>query len=451
MIWFFYNIAFSIVYLLMLPRYFAHMCKRGGYRKGFLQRVGIYDRALKARLQSRRRIWIHAVSVGEIYVALRFMEEVRACRPETAFVLTTTTSTGHAIAARQLDQSDVLLYFPADFPFIVRAVLDCLRPLALVLVECELWPNLIRIAKAKNIPVMLLNGRISERSYRGYAMLRPLVRSILGCFDLLCAQDEENAGRLKELGADRDRIMIMGSAKYDVAEIASNGLKSAGELLLKQAFDSNARVLVGGSTWPGEEAVLLEIYKTLRARFDDFRLVLVPRHAERAGEVMAQIRKSGLSAVMRSALDGNRTADAQSPDVLLVDTTGELKMFYSVATVIFVGKSLTAHGGQNMIEPAVFAKPIVVGPYMENFASVLADFLAADAVIQVENAQGLEEMVLTLWNDTQARSGYGQRARQVVRDKAGAIRASAERCLSLVEPGPWQGTTEHGRRRGDRR
>lgn len=433
MIWFFYNIAFPIVFLLMVPYFLVRMWKRGGYRKGFLQRVGLYDRALRARLQSRRRVWIHAISVGEVFVAFRFMEELRACRPDTAFVLTTTTSTGHAIAERKLDQSDVLLYFPVDFPPVVRPVLNRLNPLALILVECELWPNLIRIAKARNIPVILLNGRISERSYRGYAKVRPLVRRTLGCMELLCAQDEGNAGRLIKLGADPNRVRIMGTAKYDVAESAFEGPDGAGDLLVKQAFGSDARVLVGGSTWPGEETVLLGIYKTLRARFDDSRLVLVPRHAERAGEVMAQIERSGLSVVRRSGLDGNRAAP--SPDVLLVDTTGELKTFYSVATVIFVGKSLTVHGGQNVIEPAVFAKPVVVGPYVENFAFVIADFLTADAVIQVENARELEEKIVALWSDPEARAAYGRRARQVVRDKAGAVRASVEQYLLLMGSG----------------
>lgn len=432
MIWFFYNIAFLIVFFLMIPRFLARMWKRGGYRKGFLQRVGLYDRALSARLRSRRRVWIHAVSVGEVFVALRFMEEVRTRRPDTAFVLTTTTSTGHAIAEEKLDQSDVLLYFPVDFVPVVRSVLKCLNPLAVILVECELWPNLIRIAKARNIPVMLLNGRISERSYRGYTKIRPLVRRILGCFDLLCAQDEANAAYLVGLGADPERVRVMGSAKYDAAETACKGLDRAGELLLKQAFNLNARVLVGGSTWPGEEAVLLGIYKTLRARDDDARLVLAPRHAERADEVLAQIASSGLSVVRRTALDENRVAPALSPDILLVDTTGEIKMFYSVATVIFVGKSLMMHGGQNIIEPAIFAKPIVVGPHMENFVSVMADFLSNGAVIQVENAQELEKKIVALWNDARARAAYGRRAKQVVSDKSGAVRASVEQYLSLM-------------------
>ena len=433
MIWFFYNILFSIVYVLMLPYFFLRMFKRGGYSKGFFQRLGFYGVPLYANLRSRRRVWIHAVSVGEMYIALRFMDEVRNCRPETAFVLTTTTSTGHAIAEKRVVQSDVLLYFPADFPFIIKRFLDCLNPLALILVESELWPNMIRLARKRNIPIMLLNGRISNHSYRGYKKLRPLVKRILGCFDLLCVQSDEDSHRLIDLGADPERVEIMGSGKYDVANTASEQAAKSGEALRNRIFSSNTRLLVGGSTWPGEEKILIEIYKSLRDRFQDLRLVLTPRHVERAREVISEIKTSGLSFLRRSEIDEGRAQQSLFPDVLLVDTTGELNIFYSIATVIFVGKSLTSKGGQNVIEPAVFAKPIVVGPHMENFASVTDDFFTANALIQVQDKRGLKKAILELWNDDEARQGYGSRARQVVLDKAGAIPASVKRYLSLMK------------------
>lgn len=433
MIWFFYNILFLIIYVLIMPHFLLRMWKRGGYRKGFFQRVGLYGASLKADLQSRRRVWIHAVSVGEIFVALRFMKELRACRPETAFVLTTTTSTAHAIAEKKMGPDDVLLYFPADVPLVVKRVLDCLKPLALLLIECEIWPNLIRIAGKRNIPVVLLNGRISDRSCRGYKMLRPLVKTVLDCFNLLCAQGQDDAKSLIEMGAYPERIRIMGSAKYDITDIASEETEKAGEILRKNIFDSNARLLVGGSTWPGEETALLDIYKSLLRISNDSRLVLVPRHAERADEVAKEIEKSGLSFIRRSAWDGSQTLRSRSFNVLLVDTTGELNTFYSMANVIFVGKSLTNHGGQNVIEPAVFAKPIIVGPHTKNFSSVIADFLAADALIQVQDRRTLEETIIMLWDDSEKRQAYGQRARQLVRDKAGSVAASVKLILPLIE------------------
>ena len=442
MIWFFYNCFFPIVFLLLLPRFMMRMWKRGCYRKGFLQRFGCYEPALCLRLRARPRVWIHAVSVGEVQIALRFMRALRERQRTLAFVLTTTTSTGHTIAAQQLAPDDVLLYFPVDLPWIMARVLDCLRPLALVLVEGELWPNLLRLARRRGVPIMLLNGRMSEHSFRGYRRIRPLVKKALECFDRFCMQGSEDARRLRELGAAPEKIQVMGSAKYDVAEPVRLDSGPVRDGLLRAGFEPAARWLVGGSTWPGEEAVLLDIYKKLRAQDPKARLALVPRHAERRQAIMTAIRQSGLSGTAWSELKTGRPAPTPSADlsgvalaksdVLLVDTTGELKHFYALATVIFVGKSLTSHGGQNVIEAAVFAKPIVIGPYTENFTTVIADFRAADALIQVPDVSGLERAVAALWLDNQARQAYGRKAEQVVRAKTGAIRASAEYLLTLL-------------------
>ena len=420
------------------------MWKRGGYRKGFLQRFGRYEAAVQECLQNRPRVWIHAVSVGEVQIALRFMRALREHRSALAFVLTTTTSTGHAIAAQNLSADDVLLYFPVDLPWIMTRVLDRLRPLALVLVEGELWPNLLRLARRRGVPIMLLNGRLSEHSCRNYRKVRLLVKKALECFDLFCMQGPEDARRLRELGAAPEKIRVMGSAKYDVTEPAHMDLGPVRALLLRAGFDADTRWLVGGSTWPGEETILLDLYKKLRTQDAKIRLALVPRHVERRPAVMAAIRKAGLSGAVWSELKAAQTATTScsradlsgialaKSDVLLVDTTGELKLFFALATVIFVGKSLTAHGGQNVIEAAVFAKPIVIGPHTENFAAVIADFRSANALIQVPDASALERAVAQLWADDQAAQAYGRRAEQVVQAKAGAIRASAECLLTLL-------------------
>ncbi len=429
MIWFFYNCLFPIGFLLLLPRFLFRMRRRGGYRRGFLQRLGIYGRALAARLAGRPRVWIHAVSVGEVFVALRFMEAARARRPGAAFTLTTNTSTAHAIAEKQIGPEDILLYFPVDFPPIVRRALDRLQPAALVLVEAEWWPNLVRQARRRGIPVMLLNGRLSDRSYQRYRKLRAFTRRILALIDLFCVPGEEERRRLIELGAEAARIRVVGSAKYDVAG-GVNAVLPAADLLARAGFAADASLLVGGSTWPGEEQALLEAFRQLRAADASARLVLVPRHAERAGAVAAEIERTGLPCRRWSAAPRGPAA-GPAPEVLLVDTTGDLKNFYAAATVIFVGKSLTARGGQNIIEPAVFGKPIVIGPHLENFRAVLADFLAAGALLQVPDKAGLERAVRELWRDADRRRALGEKARQVVRDKAGAIRASVDLFLAL--------------------
>ncbi|MFA5042703.1 MAG: glycosyltransferase N-terminal domain-containing protein [Kiritimatiellia bacterium] len=444
MLWFFYNCFFPVVFLLLLPRFLLRMWRRGGYRRGFLQRFGRYEADVRERLRNRPRVWIHAVSVGEVQIALRFMRALRELRSGLAFVLTTTTSTGHALAAQRLAADDVLLYFPVDLPWVMARVLERLRPLALVLVEGELWPNLLRLARRRRVPIMLLNGRLSANSCRNYRKVRRLVKQALACFDLFCMQSSEDARRLGELGAPPEKIRVMGSAKYDVTEPASMDLGPVRALLLQAGFAADTRWLVGGSTWPGEETILLELYKKLRARDPKIRLALVPRHAERRQTVLADIRKAGLAGAAWSELKAAPTATTSfsradlsgaalaKPDVLLVDTTGELKFFYALATVVFVGKSLMSHGGQNVIEAAVLAKPIVIGPHTENFAAVIADFRAANALVQVPDAAALERAVAELWFDNQAAKAYGLRAELVMRAKAGAIRAGAECLLKLL-------------------
>lgn len=430
MIWFVYNVLFAVGYTLMLPRFFVRMWKRGGYRDGFLQRFGHYAPELLTKIRARRRLWIHAVSVGEIQVALRFIDELRRDRPDRAFVLSTTTSTGHALAAKQLHPDDVLIYFPADFPWIVRRVLDTLAPTAFILTESEIWPNVIRMARARGVPVILINGRISDASDRGYRLLKAFFGPVVKCFDLLLVQTPAERDRLLALGADAARIHVLGTTKYDGMTAHPEREQRAREILSAAGFAPHDPVIVAGSTWAGEEAALLDSVIALRREgFPTLRLVLVPRHAERRAEVEALIRASGLSHVKRS--DMGTPPPPAAVDVLLVDTTGELMTFYAGASAVFVGKSLTQHGGQNMIEPAALGKPVIVGPNVENFREVVRDFLAERAMIQVSNAAGLHAQLATLLNDPALRADYGRRASAFVAARQGVIRKSIE----LMEPG----------------
>jgi len=377
-------------------------------------------------------MWIHAVSVGEINVALRFMGVLRELDPGLAFVLTATTSTGHALAASRLHPDDVLLYFPCDFPFVVRRVLNCISPSALVLVESELWPNLIREATRRGIPVMLVNGRISDSSYRGYRLVSGLARPVLSSMALLLVQSEVDRRRLVSLGSVPQRTHVIGSAKYDVAVLHPREAAPARQVLAACGIAPDDLLIVGGSTWRGEERILLEIYNELRPDWPTLRLVLVPRHVERSSEVEAEIRRHGLPVVRRSQVDGIGFFKPSVPPVLLVDTTGELTDFYAAATVVFVGKSLTQHGGQNPIEPAALGKPVIVGPNMENFVGIITDFLAGEAVVQVRDAAGLKTALTKLLGSAEARRALGERAREVVESKRGALRRSAEMILEQV-------------------
>ena len=394
--------------------------------KDFMQRFGVYRGEVREKLSEKPRIWIHAVSVGEIYVAASFMEECRRQLPESAFILSTTTSTGHAIAAGLISDDDVLIYFPIDFPPIVRRVLDLLHPTALVLTESEVWPNLIRICHSRSIPVVMMNGRMSDHSFRGYQVVRSLFSRVAGMMTALYVQGRADKKKLVSLGAPEDRVHVMGSAKYDMAGSETCDRGYVRELLLAAGLNDGDLIMLGGSTWQGEEAALLGCFKRLKEEYGNVFLVLVPRHVERTRQVAVELNRSDFRWIQRSALTVGQAPPASAYEVLLVDTTGELKDFYEQASVVFVGKSLTQHGGQNIIEPAALAKPIVVGPNMENFEAVMSDFLENKAVVQVADARGLCDALAGLFQNEQEREELGSRASELVASRRGAIKATVE-------------------------
>ncbi|MCO5044172.1 MAG: 3-deoxy-D-manno-octulosonic acid transferase [Kiritimatiellae bacterium] len=427
MAWFLYNILFVIGFTLMLPRFLLRMARRGGYAHNFKQRFGNYDDETLSQLAAHRRVWVHAVSVGEVFVALKLIQQWRERRPEVRFVLTTTTSTGYALAKREAAADDVVLYYPLDLPFIVRRVLDAIQPLAIVLVELELWPNLIRLAHERAVPILLANGRVSDRSFRGYQRLHFFSRRLLPMMDVFCVQTAIDRDRLAALGAPRNRIQVLGSAKYDVATADHSGEEKARALLAEAQITDQHLIVLGGSTWPGEEDALMDAYKGLKTRHRNLVMIFAPRHVERVDDVERDIRTHAMSYVLRSKL--GREPVRNTPQILVLDTTGELKHFYSCADVIFIGKSLTQHGGQNPIEAALYGKPVICGPHMENFRGVVEDFRQADALIQVPDLQNLRRSIDDLLSNAQRREMMGARAAEVVEKKRGVL----ERTLDLLD------------------
>jgi 3-deoxy-D-manno-octulosonic-acid transferase len=428
MSWFFYNLLFPIGFLLMLPRFLLRMKKRGGYRDRFGQRFGCFDPEVLARLGAPGRLWVHAVSVGEMYVALDFIRAYRRRHPGARFVLSTVTSTGRALALEKADPADVVLYFPLDFPPLVRRTLDVVKPAALILTEGELWPNMLRQCAARGIPALMINARMSARSARGYGWIRPLTRQVLNSFARILAQSGADRDRYLALGAEPGRVEVLGSVKYDQWP-DSEAAGRAAAVLKRIGWPESAPILLGGSTWPGEERALAAVFTRLKAGHPELRLVLVPRHAERAPEVLSELAALGLKAVRRSAI----TVSAAAPDVLLVDTTGELKSFYAAASVVFVGKSLfDNHGGQNFIEPAVYGKAILTGPNLENFPAIADAFKAVSALLQVADGEQLFIQADRLLADTGARDAMGRRAADLVAGRRGVTDATVDRVRTLT-------------------
>ena len=437
MIWWLYNLVFPIAYALLLPHFFLRMWRRGGYRRHFLQRFAVYRREVAALLDAPGRpVWIQAVSVGELAVAFSLMDELRRIDPSVRFVLTCNTSTGHALALRRLAPPDVTLYFPMDVPWIMVPALRRIRPSAIVLVENEIWPNWIRYAGERGIPAVMVNGRISAHSHKGYRKLLPFTRDLLPRIRWFCMQTEGDRDRLLDLGAPADRMEITGSAKYDIAPTPPEARDRARAVLDRAGIGPSRRILVGGSTWDGEEAALLDFYARNREKHPDWFLVLVPHHAERREAVLSAIAERKLSVLQRSRFPDGAPAPDAVPDVLLVDTTGELRGFYAAADVVFVGKSLTQTGGQNPIEPARDARPVVVGPHMENFPGISGDFASANAWVQVKDAAELEATLSRLLSDPAECARLGNAAAALVDRHAGATRRMAERIQFLRAPCP---------------
>ncbi len=293
-----------------------------------------------------------------------------------------------------------------------------------------MWPNLIRYARKQGVPTVMINGRISEHSFRGYRKIRFITRRLLPLIRWFCVQSADDRDRLLALGAPADRVEVSGSAKYDIGPVPPEAAARARAVLAKAGAEPGDPVLVGGSTWDGEEEFLLDLLPAARAVRPRLVLVLVPRHAERRDDVLAAIRARGLSVLQRSRFPDDAPAPAERPDVLLVDTTGELRGFYAAADLVFVGKSLTQTGGQNPIEPARDGRAVVVGPHMENFPAIAGDFRAADAWVQAGNADELKAAILRLLGDAAERDRLGTAAAGLVARMAGATGQMADRVLS---------------------
>jgi 3-deoxy-D-manno-octulosonic-acid transferase len=428
MIRFFYNLLYPIGLLFFLPGQIMKLTRRGNYRHKAGQRFGFYDGEVRARLKLRRCTWIHAVSVGEVAIALKLSSELQRRDPDFFCVLTTTTTTGFHVANSEAGERMEVLYSPLDFWLIMRRAFALIRPVRVVLVEAEVWPNLAAEAHNRKIPLALVNARLSKRSEARFHRFRSLIAPTFDCLDAVCVQEPEDVERWAALGVPRERIRPVGSIKYDPAGVRLNPDLPL-EILRRFGIDRDAPILFGGSTHAGEEEILGEIFLRLRTDFPSFRLIVAPRHVERSGEIRARLQRLGLNVCLRSEVDGGCAAP---PDCLLLDTTGELQHWYAVATIVFVGKSLTARGGQNPVEPILAGKPVLFGPHMENFSALAEALVANKAAVQVRDPNSLQEQIAWLLRDREAAFRLIANAQTVLARHSGATVRTAELVLGLT-------------------
>ena len=412
----------------MLPGFLLRMLRRGGYRARMLDRFALYPKGLfDSSNGAKDFVWVHAVSVGEVQVAGQLMREWRKRERDVRFCFSTTSSTGWKMAEREVTDRDVLIYNPLDFPTFVKAALSTVKPRAIVLTESEIWPNFIRRAAKSKIPVFLINARVSDRSAPRYKAGRFFFKDVFKCFTRIFAQSELDRSRLLAAGAPESSIDVTGSFKFDVArrnESKESELKTW--LISSGAYPAENRILLGGSTWPGEDEALLKILDKLNG----VTLVIAPRHFEKADAVEENIVKSGYSSFRRSTGVVRKPDGESKGTVFLADTTGELMGLYGIADAVFVGKSLCAHGSQNMIEPCFCGKPTVVGPYTENFRPVMSDLLEQGGVCQVADSDGLERTLVGWFS--QGDGGLGERAAKAVSARTGVVARCVESISSRI-------------------
>ena len=421
MIRFIYNLFWPLGLVIFLPGYFAKMIRRGGYREKFGQRLGIYDGEVRNRLSKQRSTWLHAVSVGEVNIALKLANALRALEPDLHCVLTTTTTTGFALARKTAPPWIEVMYTPLDYWPIMRCAFSVIRPARIVLIEAEVWPNLAAAAHARRIPLALVNARLSPRSERRYRRFRFLIAPTFRLLDLVCVPDLRDVERWSVLGIPRNRVQVTGSIKFD-PDVQSQSVPVAASLWAASAETTERLVLLGGSTHRGEEEILARVFLELRRQFPSLRLFIAPRHVERLREIRAQLGTMPMRVTLTSEA---LTCNGADGDCVLLDTTGDLQHWYGIATVVFVGKSLAARGGQNPVEPILAGKPVVFGPHMENFATLAKTLVSNNAALQVNDADSLERTLGELLRDSEWRQRLVENARAALNEHKGGTARTA--------------------------
>ncbi|MCD6581702.1 MAG: 3-deoxy-D-manno-octulosonic acid transferase [Desulfuromusa sp.] len=417
MVYLLYNLLLLLSALFLVPYYLLRGFRYGKSRRGIRERLGYYSPEQLSLLREKKTIWIHAVSVGETRAAMPLIRQIRLQYPDFLILVTNVTETGHAIALED-KEIGLCLFFPFDFSWAVRRALSTVNPKLIIIVETEIWPNFTRQAHQFEIPLILVNGRISDRSFPRYRFFRFLLRPILDRFSSFCMQSQTDAERITALGAPDGRVENTGNLKFDhdLMEVTTEQVQQKKN---QYQLPEQVAILVAGSTHEKEEKQLLEAYRQISTQIErKLLLVLIPRHPERKREVQALLKETGFKYRLRSSLqEGDGLL---SPgDVLLVDTLGEVLDFYSVADLVFVGGSLVPIGGHNLLEAALLEKPVIFGPHIHNFKEISAKLIRAGAGVKVANQSELVRQSIIILNDPARCRAMGQAGSSLIVENAG--------------------------------
>ena len=415
--WFLYELCFILGFLVYLPR---ALWRRRLPHPGWTMRLGRYPGRVVEPLRGHRPVWVHAVSVGEVLAARPLLHALNERRPGTPLILSAITPAGFAVASQQGDRV-VPVYFPLDLRGCVRRALDAFHPACLLLVESELWPNVLRLAAARGVPVAVVNGRLSPRAFARYRFVRPWLRGLFGRIELFLMQSQADADRVLALGALPERVRVTGSLKWDASLSARPGPQAVQAAAARLGLVTAQPVVVAGSTHRGEETLMLRAFRSLRTAHPAARLILAPRHLERFAEAEGLARGEGLRVVRVSAV-----LRGEAWDVALVDAFGQLPLYYALASIVVVGGSFIPHGGQNPLEATGLGKPVVFGPSMHNFEAITHQLLAHHAARQASGAQELTSLLAELADRPDEARAMGRRAQELTERFQGATQRTLE-------------------------
>lgn len=423
-----YNLLMIVGVIVFSPLIFVKVILTPKYRRRFAARLGLGPAlAAGAERPAGPRIWMHALSVGEAASARMLVRELRRAHPEATLFFSASTAAGEDFARVSLgDDVDGVVPFPYDLLWSVRRVVSRLRPDLFVLVETDFWPNALAELGRRGVPCLLVNGRISERSFCGYRRLRWFFLPLFRSFRYLAMQTEQDAGRMRELGVEAERLPVLGNLKYDTAQPGGATGRVTQEAL---GIPAGARIWVAGSTHPGEEELLFQSLARLVPSFPDLVLVVAPRDIGRGSELRGLAARHGFAAVCRSE-PGPVVAG-----VLILDSLGELASLYAISELAFVGGSLVPEGGHNPLEPAVYSKPVIFGPHMEDFAEISRDLLAAGAAIQVRHGEDIFAVVSRLLTDGAARKRMGDSGKSMLAARQGVTARHLALIAKVLEQG----------------
>lgn len=416
MIHFLYNIV-ALVSIPFVVSYHLYRSLSRGRKTAFTERFGFIPACELKKIAGSEVIWLHAVSVGETIAAVPLVKELRQRYPQKKIVVSNVTETGREVA-QKIAGVDLCIYFPFDYPFAVAGALKRVRPSLLLIMETEIWPNFIRKAHALGIPVVLVNGRISDRSFRRYVKLSWFFGPVLRLLSAVCMQSGEDARRIQAVGALPAQVQVTRNLKYDIA-VPTRSVPEREQIKARYCLPGDVLIFTAGSTHEGEEAAVIAAYQAALQSGISVVMVLVPRHPERAGQVAGLLAAAGGSYRLRSALHENEGALAAG-EVLLVDTVGELLNLYAVSDVVYVGGSLVPTGGHNVLEPAALSVPVIFGPHMDNFREISALVLSGGAGIQVADGDELAEQLQALLKDSDRRRQMGTRGAKLIGENSGS-------------------------------